>query len=103
MVKRKLIVEEKQEKQLPKVETRKVSRGFKYAQLPDAVVEGKFMGAVGSELIASRRKDGKEKLVILTVKNLKQDGLVETWDETAQQWFNFSLNEELPKVLKLNL
>lgn len=101
MIKRKLIVEEKPEKQLPKVETRKVPRGLKHAQLPDAVVDGKFMGNVGTELIATRRKDGKEKLVILTVKKINDDGLVESWDETIQQWFNFNLKETLPSVLKI--
>lgn len=104
VIKRKLLVEEKPEKS--KVEgpkPKKVKKSLKVESLPDAVVEGKLVAEVGSELIASRYKDGKDRLVVLTLKKVDEDGLVHAWDETAQQWFNFNLNQTIPKILKMSL
>ena len=80
---------------------RKISKKMVLNELKDAVVDNKFLATVGSELVVERHKDGKAKLVIVKVKQIGEDGLVQTWDETAQQWFHFSLKEALPKVLKI--
>jgi len=79
---------------------RKLSRSFKVNLLPDAIVEQKFVGQVGSELVVGRFRNGKETLSICVVKEIKEPGFINTWDETLQQWFAFTISER-PALVKL--
>jgi len=79
---------------------RKLSRSFKVNLLPDAIVEQKFVGQVGSELVVSRFRNGKETLSICVVKEIGESGFINTWDETLQQWFAFTVSGR-PKLVKL--
>jgi len=79
---------------------RKLSRAFKTASLPDAIVDGKFIGKVGTEIVVNRFRNGKESFHICTIKQIEESGLLHTWDETIQQWFVFPINEA-PKLVKL--
>lgn len=99
-IERKQFVEKVKKKSAEKVDNKKVGRNFKPDSLPDAIVEGKFMGQVGSELIVSRFRNGKNTFSVCTVKQLDESGLVHTFDETLQQWFTFSLTDH-PQVTKL--
>lgn len=103
MIKRKLLVEEKKEKRddgsLP---TRKVKKKTDVGNLPDAVVDGKLVCGVGSELIVEKYRNGKNVHVLCTVKKVDDDGLVHTWDETIHQWYMWSLKDP-PRVVKINL
>jgi len=101
MIKRKSLVQEKPIKSQPNILTKKVKKSLKIDALPDAIVDGKFVGQIGTELITLRYRDGKEKSALVTVKQIDTDGLVHSWDETLHQWFLFSLKEP-PKVLKIS-
>lgn len=79
---------------------RKLSRSFKANQLPDAIVEQKFLGQVGTELVVNRFRNGKETLSICVVKEVQDSGFINTWDETLQQWFAFTI-ADAPKLVKL--
>jgi hypothetical protein len=82
------------------VNTKKLKRNFKVDTLADAIVDGKFVGEIGHEIVVSRFRNGKDTLSICTVKQVDEKGLVHTWDETLQQWFVFPVTES-PKVTKL--
>jgi len=99
-IERKQFTEKVEKKKIEKIETKKVKRGFKPDSLPDAIVEGKFVGTIGSEIIVSRFRNGREALHVCTVKEVSADGLLHSWDETLQQWFVFPV-KEAPKVVKL--
>lgn len=79
---------------------KKLSRSFKAHTLPDAIVEQKFIGQVGSEIVVSRFRNGKDTLSICLVKEVQESGFINTWDETLQQWFAFTI-ESAPKLVKL--
>ena len=99
-IERKRIVEKPEKKKLDKVDTKKLKRGFKPDSLPEALVEGKFVGKVGDEIVVSRSRSGKKELHICTVKQIDESGLLHTWDETIHQWFVFPANEH-PEVFKI--
>lgn len=82
----------------PKQKTQKVK--IKPELLPDAIVEGAFVGQVGSQLVVERFRNGKKMLTVCTVKQLDESGLIHTWDETLQQWFVFPV-KEAPRLTKL--
>ena len=99
-IERKQFVEKAKKKSTEKIDNKKVGRNFKPDSLPDAIVEGKFTGQVGSEIVVSRFRNGKNTFSVCTVKQLDESGLVHTFDETLQQWFVFSLTDH-PKIIKL--
>lgn len=99
-IERKQFVEKVKKEKTEKVDVKKVKRSFKADSLPDAVVDGKFVGTVGTEIIVSRLRHGKEALHVCTVKQIEESGLLHTWDETIHQWFVFPITEG-PKVFKI--
>lgn len=99
-IERKQFTEKVEKKKVDKVDARKVKRGFNPDTLPDAIVEGKFSASVGSEIIVNRFRNGKESFHICTVKQIDENGLIHTWDETIHQWCVFSANDR-PKIVKL--
>ena len=58
-IERKQFTQKQEKKKSEKVDTKKIKRGFKPESLPDAIVEGKFVGNVGSEIVVSRFRNGK--------------------------------------------
>lgn len=99
-IERKQFAQKVEKKKVDKVDSKKVKRGFKPESLPDAIVEGKFVGQIGNEIIVDRFRNGKQAYHVCTVKQLDESGLIHTWDETIHQWFVFSVTEA-PKVTKL--
>jgi hypothetical protein len=99
-IERKQMQQKPEKKKVEKADTKKLKRGFKTDSLPDAIVDGKFVGEIGHEIVVSRFRNGKDTLSICTVKQVDEKGLVHTWDETLQQWFVFPVTES-PKVTKL--
>ena len=99
-IERKQFTQKQEKKKSEKVDTKKLKRGFKPDGLPDAIVEGKFVGNVGSEIVVSRFRNGKNTFSVCTVKQIDESGLIHTWDETLQQWFVFPASEA-PKTTKL--
>ena len=99
-IERKQLTAKPEKKKAEKVDSKKLKRGFKTNNLPDAIVEGKFVGKVGSEIVVSRFRNGKETLSVCTVKEVDESGLIHAWDETIHQWFVFPMNQA-PKVTKL--
>jgi hypothetical protein len=99
-IERKQMQQKPEKKKVEKDDTKKLKRGFKTDSLPDAIVDGKFVGEIGHEIVVSRFRNGKDTLSICTVKQVDEKGLVHTWDETLQQWFVFPVTES-PKVTKL--
>lgn len=79
---------------------RKLPRSFKVNELPDAIVDQKFLGQIGAEIIVNRFRSGKEVFSICVVKEIKESGLVNVWDDTNQQWFSFTATDS-PKIVKL--
>lgn len=86
--------------QKPQNDSRKLPKSFKVAELPDAIVEQKFLGKVGTELIVNRFRSGKEVMSICVVREVQESGFINTWDETNQQWFGFTVTDS-PKCVKL--
>lgn len=99
-IERKQFAEKIEKKKLDKVETKKVKRSFKPEALPDAIVDGKLIATVGSEIIVERFRNGKNAYHVCTVKEIADDGLIRTWDETIHQCFDFTVTDR-PKVVKL--
>ncbi|MBM3194137.1 MAG: hypothetical protein FJZ60_00050 [Chlamydiae bacterium] len=100
-IERKQLAEKVEKKKVDKVDVKKVKRSFKPDNLSNAIVEGKFVALVGSEIIVNRFRNGKESFHVCTVKQIDENGLIHTWDETIHQWFVFSVKDS-PKVVKLS-
>jgi hypothetical protein len=60
-----------------------------FASMADAIVDGKFVGTVGGEIVVERLHNGRKQKMICTVKEINGDK-VDTWDETLHRWFNFT-------------
>ena len=62
----------------------------KYANLPPAVIDGKFTAQPGTYVLAFRHragcKPGWHRCKVMKV----DDSVIETWDETLGQWFTLS-------------
>lgn len=99
-IERKQFSEKSEKKKLEKIDHKKLKRGFKPDLLQDAIVDGKFIGQINSEIIVGRFRNGKNTFSICTVKQLDDSGLIHTFDETLQQWFSFSIIDS-PKIVKL--
>lgn len=99
-IERKQFAQKVEKKKLDKVDSKKVKRGFKPESLPDAIVDGKFTATVGSEIIVDRFRNGKNAYHVCTVKEVADDGLIRTWDETIHQFFDFTTTDH-PKIVKL--
>jgi len=99
-IERKQFATKPEKKKTEKVDKKKLKRGFKTDTLPDAIIEGKFVGQVGTEIVVNRFRNGKETLSICTVKQIDEAGLIHTFDETLQQWFVFP-TKDAPKTVKL--
>lgn len=98
-IERKKVVQ-KQEIKKPVSTGKKLKKSFNFAQLPDAIVDGRFICEIGSKVIVERSKSGKNFLSICTIYEISEKGYVSTFDETIEQYFTFSL-EQPPKVLKV--
>lgn len=99
-IERKMAQQKQEKKKEDKVDTKKLKRGFKVETLPEAIVEGKFAGQIGGEIVVERFRNGKNSFSICTVKQVDDNGLIHTWDETLQQWFVFPTSQP-PKIAKL--
>jgi len=88
---------EKRKTEEPK---RKLSKAVKIATLSDAVVEGKLIAKIDSELVIERIRSGKTVACICVVKKIEDTGLVHVWDDTLGQWYAFNVLEP-PKVVKV--
>lgn len=99
-IERKQIVAKPEKKSQEKIDTKKLKRGFKVDSLTDAIIEGKFIGKIGQEIVVERFRNGKKSFSICTVKQVDEKGLIHTWDETLQQWFVFPENQA-PSITKL--
>jgi hypothetical protein len=89
-----------QEPKNKEFENRKLKKNFDHSKLSEAFANGELTCPVGTELILSRYRNGKDVLTIGTVKSVQDNGLVHVWDECVQQWFIFS-KQEPPKVAKI--
>lgn len=83
--------DKKKEKVLPEGPPQRKfdSKKIDFSSLEDAIVEGKFVGVVGSEIVVERPHNGRKQKMICTVKEITGDK-IETWDETLHRWFNFT-------------
>lgn len=99
-VERKTLQQKPERKKEDNVNVKKLKRGFKVNELPDAIVDQKFVGQVGDEIVVERFRNGKNTFSVCTVKQVDEAGLIHTWDETLQQWFVFPSSQS-PKTTKL--
>ena len=83
-----------------KTTQKKVPRGLKVNLLPDAIVDKEFLGQPGTRLVVSRFRDGKETYSFCVVKDVSGEGFINTFDETLQQWFAFTIQDR-PSLVKI--
>jgi len=83
-----------------KFNIKKLPRSFNVSSLKDAIIEQKFLGNIETQLVISRFRNGKETFSICTVKEIHDSGLINTWDETLQQWFGFTVVDS-PRIVKI--
>jgi hypothetical protein len=95
MIKRKSLVEEKSEKQK---EERKKKIKINLNDLQDAVVDGQLKAKIGDTVFFERSLNGTKRIHMGFIKAADENGLVHVWDDTREQWFIFSLKEELPLI-----
>jgi len=74
----------------------------KMDQLRDVVVDGKLVANVGDKVYFERIAP-KGKMVVHegVIRGVSEKGLVEIWDETAGQFYGFSLHQPIPVVKML--
>ena len=81
---------------------KKVKRNTDLSKLPDAIIDGKLVVPIGSEVIIPRMRSGREVLSAGYIKDVQEDGTVHVWDETNAQWFLFKLTDAVVcKVTRL--
>jgi hypothetical protein len=95
MIKRKALVEEKSEKQK---EVRKKKLKINLSDLQDAIVDGHLRAKIGDKVFFERSLNGTKRVHEGFIKSADENGLVHVWDDTREQWFIFSLKEELPLI-----
>jgi hypothetical protein len=96
MIKRKMGVEQKPEKERKK-RAKKIKVDM--SKLPDAVVDGKLVVPVGGKVFFERRLDGRAAAIHEGfIKHVFDDGSVEIWDETREQLFCFNVRQAIPTV-----
>ena len=78
---------------------KKVKRNLDLSKPPDAIVDGKLVVPLGSEVIIPRMRSAREVLSAGYIKDVQEDGTVHFWDETNMQWFLFKLTD--PVVVKV--
>ena len=104
-VERKVLGIKKEKSTKVNVPTKKVKKSVDLSVFQDAISENKLVSGigVGTELIAVRKRDGRIVYSACVIKEITADGLVSTWDETLNQYFNFrpSENNGVIKVTKL--
>ena len=67
--------------------------------LQDAVRDGKLMANIGDKVYFERiAPRGKMAIHEGYIKGVSDAGVVEIWDETAGQFYGFSLHQSLPVV-----
>lgn len=102
MIKRKIFQEKKQKQLIDAPPAKKAKRGINLDDLPDAIVDGKLVVPFGSEVFIPRVRSGRNTVSICVIKALSDDGLLQVWDETLSQWFNFKLTDNVTvKVSKV--
>ena len=102
MIKRKIFQEKKQKQLVDAPAAKKAKRGLNIEELPDAIVEGKLVVPFGTEVYIPRLRSGRQTISICIIKALSDDGLLQVWDETLSQWFNFNLTDPVTvKVSKI--
>ena len=94
--------------QMPKPEEAPVKRQrtlkpkVKMDQLRDVVVDGKLVANIGDKVYFERiAPKGKMAIHEGVIKGVSDKGVVEIWDETAGQFYGFSLYQPIPVVKML--
>lgn len=93
MVKRKIFQEKKQKPVSNAPAPKKARRGLDIDGLPDAIVEGRLVVPLGTEVYIPRLRSGRNTVSVCLIKSLAEDGLLQVWDETLAQWFSFKLDD----------
>jgi hypothetical protein len=66
--------------------------------LADAVVDGKLIVPIGGKVYFERTLNKVTKTHEGVIKGVTEKGIVEIWDETVNQFFGFSLHQQLPVI-----
>jgi len=95
MIKRKMMEQsEKTEKRAPRKKKVKVD----LSTLPDAIVDGKFVVPPQGRVFFERTLGGKTKVHEGTVMKINENGIVDLFDDTVEQFYSFSLHQKLPNI-----
>ena len=95
MIKRKMMEQpEKTEKRAPRQKKVKVD----LSKLPDAIVDGKFVVPVKGKVFFERTLSGTTKVHEGTVVKINENGVVDLFDDTVEQFYSFSLYQKLPNI-----
>lgn len=96
MVKRKDNIKQQDE---PVKRVRKTKIKVDMSKLSDAVVDGKLVVPVGGRVYFERFAPGGKTVVHTgVIRDVNERGLVEIWDEIAEQFYGFSLNQKIPVI-----
>lgn len=68
------------------------------SKLPDAIVDGKFVVPVKGKVFFERTLSGTTKVHEGTVVKINENGVVDLFDDTVEQFYSFSLYQKLPNI-----
>lgn len=72
---------------------------IKMASLSDAILDGKMIVPVGGKVYFERLvSSGRIEIHEGIIRDITDNGLVEIWDETIEQFYAFSLKQNLPVI-----
>lgn len=71
----------------------------KLEELPDAVVDGKMIVPPGGKVFFERRlSTGRIAVHEGIIREITANGIVQIWDESVEQFYAFSLFQQLPII-----
>lgn len=68
------------------------------SKLPDAIVEGKFVVPLKGKVYFERTLSGTTKVHEGFVNGIYENGTIELFDETVEQFYSFSMNQKAPNI-----
>ena len=66
--------------------------------LPEAIVDGQFVVPPNSKVFFERTLSGTTKIHEGTVLKINENGVVDLFDDTIEQFYSFSLHQKLPNI-----
>ncbi len=68
------------------------------SSLPDAIIDGKFVVPLQGKVFFERTLSGTTKVHEGTVVKINENGIIDLFDDTVEQFYSFSLHQKLPNI-----